>query len=541
MLETRVLGGEGSHRSVMGGSSTTRTRRYALIGVISVAIVLSPWLGAWSLAVGALAAVVVFIATTADHRGSRLDRWRARRRWKQRQTTGTDLFIPYPQIPSDLSDLAGSGQKLSPEQRVAIGAYRDFPDGADGFGWLCADPGVPGIAVHMPIGEQHYVSVAFSVAGQVRGQEGDEYLNSAMRAFGDLLSRYGPANRLPARLQVLTRVVPFDPDPHYAWAANLLADDDVAELLAASYEDVVEQVTGGGLVQRHFVIVRWPVTDTFLAEAEHYGPGIDGWKALMDTEVRSVHAAIANARLGAVEALSAARVAALLRHMQLPCWEMDQVGSADPFAPWMPSWDEWDCVWNVGPGPEGDTHHWAHRTAEIPIDAMGTEHRDCMWVTPLLSQLNEPVIRTLSFQIELIPAGHARRQARRDVTDDRAKIVAKAEKGELSDDDTDMMLSAAETRLRDLSPGGRQHGVGWVGHITVSAPTKARLDRGARVIADAAVEAGIERLRWLDTYQAGAAACTWPLARGMAPIAAPLGATLLSLAAGGSKTTETPA
>lgn len=26
-----------------------------------------------------------------------------------------------------------------------------------------------------------------------------------------------------------------------------------------------------------------------------------------------------------------------------------------------------------------------------------------MWVTPLLSQLNEPVIRTLSFQIELIP------------------------------------------------------------------------------------------------------------------------------------------
>jgi hypothetical protein len=49
----------------------------------------------------------------------------------------------------------------------------------------CAQIRVPGIAVHMPIGEQHYVSVAFSVAGQVRGQEGDEYLNSAMRAFGD--------------------------------------------------------------------------------------------------------------------------------------------------------------------------------------------------------------------------------------------------------------------------------------------------------------------------------------------------------------------
>jgi len=58
-------------------------------------------------------------------------------------------------------------------------------------------------------------------------------------------------------------------------------------------------------------------------------------------------------------------------------------------------------------------------------------------------------------------------------------------------------------------------------------------------LADAAVEAGIERLHWLDTYQAGAAACTWPLARGMAPVAAPLGSSLMSLAAGREKQ-ETP-
>ena len=73
----------------------------------------------------------------------------------------------------------------------------------------------------------------------------------------------------------------------------------------------------------------------------------------------------------------------------------------------------------------------------------------------------------------------------------------------------------------------------------VSAPTKEQLERGTRVIADAATEAGIDRLHWLDTYQAGAAACTWPLARGMAAIAPPLGASLLSLAAGSS--TKEPA
>lgn len=185
----------------------------------------------------------------------------------------------------------------------------------------------------MPIGEQHYVSVAFSVAGQVRGQEGDEYLNSAMRAFGDLLSRYGPANRLPARLQVLTRVVPFDPDPHYAWVAARLVVDDVSELLAASYEDVVDQVTGGGLVQRHFVVVRWPVTDAFVAEAKHYGDGIDGWEGVDGHRDPFGACRTCHRTAGKVEPLSAARVAAVLRHMQLPCWEMDLAGKRGPVRP----------------------------------------------------------------------------------------------------------------------------------------------------------------------------------------------------------------
>ena len=538
MLETRVLGGESEHRSVLGSSSSSRSRRTALIIVIAAGVVASAWLGAWTLVAAAIAVVVVVIATTTDHRGSRLDRWRAKQRWKTRQKLGTDVFIPAALMPDDIRDLAylaDSGKKLTPEQTQQVNAYRDFPDGVDGFGWLCDTPGEPGVAIHMPVGEKQYVSVAFSVEGQVRGQEGDEYLNSAMRAFGDLLSRYGPANRLPSRLQIVTRVVPFDPDPHYAWVAGNLADDDVTDLLVSSYEEVVELVTGAGLVQRHFMVVRWPVEDEFLAEVSRHGGGVDGWRSLMDTEIRSVHAALLNARLGVVTPLSAARVSAVLRHMQLPSWEMGLSGSADTDQPWMASWDEIDCVWNSGVGPDGDPEFWAHRTAEIPVEAMGTEDRDCLWVTPLLSQLNEPVIRTLSFQLELVPAASARRQARRDVTDDRAKIISQHQKGHLADDDAAMMMSAAETRLSDLSPGSRQHGVAWVGHVTVSAPSKEELTRGCRVLADAAVEAGIERLRWLDTYQAGAAACTWPLARGMAPVAPPLGSAMMAMAAGKEK------
>ena len=51
-------------------------------------------------------------------------------------------------------------------------------------------------------------------------------------------------------------------------------------------------------------------------------------------------------------------------------------------------------------------------------------------------------------------------------------------------------------------------------------------------IAEAAGNAGITALGWLDTQQAAAQACTWPIGRGMKPIGASLGGWLRTTAAG---------
>lgn len=53
---------------------------------------------------------------------------------------------------------------------------------------------------------------------------------------------------------------------------------------------------------------------------------------------------------------------------------------------------------------------------------------------------------------------------------------------------------------------------------------------------EAAGNAGIASLDWLDTQQAAASACTWPIARRMHPVTGTPGSTVRGLLAGtGSK------
>ena len=93
-------------------------------------------------------------------------------------------------------------------------------------------------------------------------------------------------------------------------------------------------------------------------------------------------------------------------------------------------------------------------------------------------------------------------------------------------------LSAARARLEDLRPGSGHHGAGWAGHLTVSAPSREELVDATTKITEAAGNAGIAALEWLDTQQAAAAACTWPLARGMQPIGKSAGSRLRGVLAG---------
>jgi len=532
-MQTRTLGGEGGRRGFFGGShSKPRTVGLIVVGVVgSLLTILLQTVG---LLLAVAAAGVVFLATMRTHRGSVLVRVQARRRWTQRRKSGTVRFRPVATRPDDLDPSVGTRA----ERKAAAAewaSYRDWPDGAEGMHWLQRGRGQAGIAWHTPTGEEAYLSVAFSVAGQIAGVESDTFLTTAMLAYGSLLARYGASSALPSRVQSVTRVVPVDSAFHEAWVWQQL-DDDAPVDLVASYDEVVRLASAGGLMQRHYMVVRWPVTPAFLAAAKRRGPGLAGWRSLMAAEITAVRSHLATARLGGVRAVSAAQLAAVLRHMQHPSWPIDQAADVDIDAPWLPSVDELSATVTTAEGPEGEVETWWHRTAELPIGEFETGPRTSLWVAPLLSRLPHPIIRTVSLQTEVVPAAEARAAARTDVTTDIADLEAQKEKGVLTSDELEAGLAAARGRLGDLSPGSGHHGAGWVGHVTITARSREELVDATAKITEAANDAGITALAWLDTYQAAASACTWPLARGMRPIGRSNATVLRQVLAGsGSK------
>lgn len=487
-------------------------------------------LGGTGLVLTALATGLVYVATISTHRGSPLARFQERRRWKERVRLGTTDFAPVWMRPDGLDEARGSRTEREAAAR-AWNAYRDAPDGAEGMYWLQRGRGVPGIAWHAPTGEDAYLSVAFAVEGQVRGIQSDAYLDAAMTSFGHLLARYGSASSLVSRVQTITRVVPVDSAFHEAWVWDQL-DPDAPPELVASYDEVVQLVARSGLAQRHYVVVRWPLGPEFLAAAARRGPAHAGWRTLMGAEIAAVRSHLRSAKLGDVEPLTAAELGAVLRHLQQPSWPIDQAGDVHVDAPWVPSRDEWSATITQGPGPDGQLEQWWHRTAQLPVEAFETGPRDSLWLAPLLSQMPHPIVRTVSIQVDVVPAAAARHAARTDVTTDLADLEAQREKGVLTSEELAAGLTAARGRLEDLRPGSGHHGAGWAAHVTISAPTREDLIDAAAKITEAAGNAGVSSLTWLDTQQAAAMASTWPITRGMRPVERSTASTLRAVLAG---------
>lgn len=534
-MQTRTLGGEAGRRGFFGGTQgKARTVGLVLVGAAgAVATILFQTPG---LIATVAAAGVVYLATIRTHRGSPLVRFQARRRWAERKRTGTVDFAPVATRPAHVDGTPrGRGRAAKVQAAREWARYRDWPDGAEGMHWLQRGRGEPGIAWHTPTGEDAYLSVAFAVEGQIRGMESDAFLATAMTSWGAMLSRLGAKGSLAKRVQSLTRVVPVDSAYHEAWVWSQL-DDDAPRALVESYDEVVTRVSASGLMQRHYVVVRWPLSPDFIAEAARRGPAQEGWRRLMRAQVSQVRSQLRKAKLGQVAPVSAAQLAAVLRHMQQPSWPIDQAADVDIDAPWLPSHDEWSATVTSGLDPDGVPEQWWHRTALLPIEAFETGPRTSLWLAPLLSQLPYPIVRTLSLQTEVVPAADARRAARTDVTTDLADLEAQKEKGVLTSEELSAGLAAARSRLEDLRPGSGHHGAGWAGHLTISARSREELIEARSRIEEAAGNAGISSLEWLDTQQAAAAACTWPLARGMAPVEASTGTAVRGLMAGtGSK------
>lgn len=534
----RYLGGEAGHRSFFGG--THSRGRVTFIVVFFVAgLVLTPIIGWPGIAIGAAGVGVTFAVTARTHRGSILDRRTKRRRWTARVAAGTDVFAPY--IEEEWRDAqvgfaAARGRDAKWAAARRVGSIRALPDGADGMGWLQHRRGVPGIAWHAPLGEQPYLSVVFSVSGQLRGIEAASVMQRAAEGWGMFLATRATPGSLVGNVQTLTRVLPADTALQEFWVAGSLDPHAPAEAIG-SYEDVLRLTGDGAMVQRHYMVVSWPLTADFRTTASKHGAGRDGWRRLMAAEIDATTRGLEEARMGRVEVLTARQATAVMLHQQNPSRPIDYVADVDPAQLGLASHDEFSAhaVTDIDPAT-GAPVEWWHRTARISAENLAVAPREQLWVLDLLLGRELDAIRSISFHLHLIPALEARAAAKRDLVRDVAEVISKREQGQVDYDETTTSLSAARRRSRDLTAGSHHHGVSWVGYVTITARTREELTEVSRRLEDTcSTGLGIERLDWMDSYQAAASGTTWPIGRGITAEAPTLAGRLYQRLAGSSE------
>jgi hypothetical protein len=530
-MGNRFIGGESAHRSFFGGIRS----KPQIIGLITCALL--GWLGVmwvgWpGLVVGVVLALAVFAATVNTHNGSWLERRERRQRWKTRVSTGTDRFVPYSAQAWEDAHAAAADVRHGKDRAKVLAAVRSRPDGADGMGWLQSSPNVPGIAWHTPAGEEAYLSVAFEVSGQLRGAETGQRQEQVQAGFGTLMANHASPSSLVRGIQSITRVLPPDLALNEAWVEENLSPEALDDAVA-SYQEVLTRTGNNTFVQRHIKVLRWPLSGDFLAAAAQYGEGRDGWRALMVLEIDSMVRALRGAHLGVVKPMSARGVVAMILHQQNPSRPPLMVAGVSPRRMGLASHDDWNAHWVKGQDPfTGEEVVWGHRTAMITASQMESGERSPYWLLALLHNAGSGA-RTLSFQKELVPADQARALASKDVVRDMAAVIAKQSKGQLVDPATDVNLRSARARGSDLMPGSGQHGVNWVGFITISAKSHKAMTKASRQLTEtAANSAGIQKLVWMDTYQSAASGTTWPIFRGLKPAKPSTGTKLMNRLAG---------
>jgi len=539
------LGGESAHRGFFG-ARVPRERVIGILVVVGIAMFLTPLLGWWVIAVALVLVAGIILATIDTHRGSLLERRRRRQRWKERRRAMTDRFVPYDAdrwgllttaLEQTRKPASKAERRANQEARAdwmrELAAMRAVPDGADGMAWLQAARGLPGIAWHGPVGEDSYLSVAFSLGGQLRGLEAPEAVHAAAEGFARFLASRAPENSLLRQVQPLTRVLPADSALQEWWLMNNLDETAPPEAMR-SYEEVLIETGRSAMVQRHYIVGRWPITPTFVATAARYGEGRDGWRALMAAEIESVVEGLEAARMGPVEPLTARGTAAVIRHMQNPSRPVDYQAGLTPMDLGEASHDEFSAHVVEGIDPEtGQAVQWWHRTAAIRAENMAVAPRTPLWLVDALVGRELDVVRTVSFHVELVPAAEAKQAAKVDIVRDMADHLSETANGKIGDDETSVRVTAAQRRRSDLAPGSHHHGVYWIGFVTVTASSREELARATRRFAEVCeTNLGIERLDWLDSYQSSASGSTWPIARGLAPHKASFSANAMNMLAG---------
>lgn len=538
----RWVGGEAGHRSFFGG--THSKTRITGIAIFIVGGMLGMILGGGLplLAVALVGIGLTMLVTQRTHNGTIQERRRKRSRWAARKRLGTNVFVPYNVAGWDQIQSAASSADKAERRAAEITArqMRANPDGSDGMGWLQYGSNMPGIAWHAPLGEQPYLSVAFSVSGQLRGMETAGALNRAATSWGKFLAHRAAPVSLIRDVQTLTRVLPPDTAKHDIWYNSSARPGPLGPTTRRWRSGTRSSSPTRKCVDAR-PRTRW-CNDTSSccrgrcrrcssSRPRSTGAGATVGVRSWPSRSRRPCTASGEARMGQVNYLTARQTAAVIMHQQNPSIPIDlrSAKHITPLSVGIASHDEYSAhVVDGGYDPtvlaDGDPIEsapavtWWHRTAAIHGEDLASAGRSPLWTLDLMIGRELGFIRSVSFHMHLVPAAQAKAAARQDVVRDAAGVYAQKQKGVIVSDEAEGLLGAAERRRRDLAAGSHHHGVSWIGYVTITAPTREDLAQASRRLESVCdTGLGVDRLDWQDSFQAGASGTTWPIGRGLRP------------------------
>jgi hypothetical protein len=466
-MRTSMLGGEVVRGGYFGPMSRPAVAALGASAVLTIAL----WLGvggAFSTVAGFVVLGTAFVALYPwDGRRTVAERWLWRARFLHSRVCGLNRFVP--------AGLVTSGPRHRrwppPLGQVRPLDLRGTPH-EDMF-----------VLYHHNPGEERYLSVVLQLDGQ---QE------EASAGYATMLAHLAKGGFVRG-IQQLTRIVPHDPARHRVFIAARAARQPGRQWLVSCYQDLVDRTAVTSEQHRNYVVARIPVTHQFVTEAQRCGAGVAGWAELVREELARMADLVRGAGLSRPRVLGEQRTCAVLRSLQDPDFPIDHHAGV-----------RW---WNCWQSYVGEYSHvtvngkWFSRTAIVPRDAIPAVPLGSRWLAALLTQVDPPVIRTLSVRMEVVPAVAARAATVRDAAMD---CPAWAE-------DT-----AAQQRLRDLAPGSGHHGVHWSMAISITARDPGGVRRACARIGEAAADCALSRLDWQDSKHDIAAVMTYPLGRGMA-------------------------
>jgi hypothetical protein len=510
-IRSSVLGGDVARRGILALAPRSRASR--TVGLSIVALVILLLLSAATLAAGLVCVVLIALAAwlvwpPAHSDRSRLDRWIVRRQRRFRHARGLDCYTR----PGELRHGSNGAWELPPP----VG--RVEPLDLAGTEWARLF-----ILHHLPTGSGQFLTVLMATDGLGAGLWTDAEHAAKQEGFGALLSSIAKEGRWLSDIGQLSRTLPQDFTQHTAvLEAQLRPPPEPAPAtvraayrhLLASYDQVVQQEAYRCEEHRNYLVARIDVTDAFQLYAARFAPGPAGWAKLVRDELLQLTTRAASAGLGHVEVLGEQRTVAALRALQNPDCPPDRHGGltwADAFVSFRTTQTELVVDEHSNAGRSG----WYTRVAAVPLRGMEAAQLGPRWLAPVLVDLSPAVVRTVATRVRPVPARSARVEAVKDATTDTSATVTADAEGKVDDGTGRAMVDASSRRLLDLAPGSGHAGAEWAMFIALQAPSKSALDDASRALDEAAADASIFQLDWLEHEQDLAWPAVLALGRGV--------------------------